>query len=208
MGAKKEEIPGLEREAKKEETPCLKWGAKKYGVTFVAPFFINEALMEKLRLYRIAEKYIAFLHGAEPKVQLNKGERRPYVGVVLKVSGFDYFVPMESPKPNHSNIKSGIHLMKINGGEYGLLGFNNMIPVNASALISFDVNNEPDEKYRELLKNQINWCNDNKQSIFDHAQKTYDKVQEGKSAFHIGICCDFKKLEAVSKQYNPNYSKR
>ena len=84
-------------------------------------------------------------------MQNNKNKRRPYVGVVLIVGKYKYFVPMESPKPNHANIKSGKHILKIEGGRLGLLGFNNMIPVHDSALISFDINNEPDKHYVVIL---------------------------------------------------------
>ncbi len=50
--------------------------------------------MDNLRLYRVSDKYIRFLKGADHRVQDNKGRRRPYVGVVLLIGGFRYFVPM------------------------------------------------------------------------------------------------------------------
>ena len=102
--------------------------------------------MESLRIYRISEQYIRFLNSRDSKVQYNKGVRRPYVGVVFSFGGFKYFVPMESPKPNHANIKPGKHIIKLAGGKYGMLGFNNMVPVHKDALIEFDFDTEPDEK--------------------------------------------------------------
>ena len=98
--------------------------------------------MESLRIYKIKNKYIRYLHSIDSKVQYNKSAKRPYVGVVFSFAGFKYFVPMESPKPNHSKIKSGKHILKLKNGEYGLLGFNNMIPVHKDALIRFDVSEE------------------------------------------------------------------
>lgn len=115
--------------------------------------------MENLRIYRVNDRFIAYLHSRDKRVPYNKGNRRPYVGVVLNFGGFKYFVPMESPKPNHTNIKPGKHIMKLDGGRYGLLGFNNMIPVHKDALIEFDIEAEPDKKYRELLKRQASLCN-------------------------------------------------
>ena len=111
--------------------------------------------MENLKIYKIEDKYIRYLHGVDKKVQYNKDAKRPYVGVVFTFGGFKYFVPMESPKPNHANIKSGKHILRLKNGEYGILGFNNMIPVHKDALISFDISKEHDVKYRNLLKNQI-----------------------------------------------------
>lgn len=161
--------------------------------------------MENLKIYRVEDKYIRYLHSIDNKVQYNKNAKRPYVGVVFSFGGFNYFVPMESPKPNHSKIKSGKHILRLKNGEYGLLGFNNMIPVHKDALISFDITKEPDKKYRNLLQNQIKICNRMKADILDHAQKTYFAVING-NEFLVNISCDFKKLEKASRKYNPNYS--
>ena len=143
----------------------------------------------------------------DDKVQHNKNAKRPYVGVVFSFGGFNYFVPMESPKPNHSKIKSGKHILKLKNGEYGLLGFNNMIPVHKNALISFDIAKEPDERYRNLLQNQVRICNRMKANILDHAQKTYFGVING-NEFLVKISCNFKELERASKKYNPNYNNK
>lgn len=161
--------------------------------------------MEALRLYRISDHYIRYLNGRDTKVQYNKGARRPYVGVVFSFGGYKYFVPMESPKPNHTNIKSGKHILKLDGGKYGLLGFNNMVPVHKDALIEFDINAEPDEKYRELLKRQAVICNRMKADILNHAQMTYFDVVNNKNKFLVGISCDFKKLESACKMYKKDY---
>jgi protein AbiQ len=164
--------------------------------------------MENLKLYRISDKYIRFLKSIDNKVQDNKARRRPYVGIVLYVGEFRYFVPLESPKPNHVNIKSGKHLLKLDDGKLGLLGFNNMIPVHELALIPFDINLEEDKKYAELLKRQVSYMNRNKASILDHASKTYYSAVKGNNAFLSKICCDFKSLERGCRRYDPEYSKK
>lgn len=160
--------------------------------------------MEPLKIYRISDKYIRFLKSRDAKVQDNKDRQRPYVGVVLYVGNHRYFVPMESPKPNHSRIKPGRHIMKLNDGQLGLLGFNNMIPVHESAIISFDIDKEPDAKYSELLKRQVAFINRHKADVLDHASKTYYGVASKKNKFLLGICCDFKKLERACGQYDPH----
>ena len=164
--------------------------------------------MESLRIYRISDHYIRFLHSRDEKVQYNKNARRPYVGVVFNFAGCQYFVPMESPKPNHANIKAGKHIIKLDGGKYGLLGFNNMVPVPKSALTEVDIDAESDVKYRELLKRQALLCNRIKADILDHAQMTYFDVVQGKNKFLMRVSCDFKKLEAASKSYKPGYRAR
>lgn len=115
--------------------------------------------MENLRIYRVSDHYIRFLKSRDSKVQDNKNRKRPYVGIVLHVGGYKYFVPMESPKPNHSKIKSGKHILKLDNGRLGILGFNNMIPIHDAALVSFDILKEPDEKYRRFLQHQATVCN-------------------------------------------------
>ena len=163
--------------------------------------------MESLRLYKINSKYISYLRGADKKVQLNKNAKRPYVGIVLYVGEYRYFAPLESPKNNHKNMKSGKHLLKIDNGNLGIIGFNNMIPINDSALIEFDINAETDAKYAELLRRQVTWLNRNKATIYAHANKTYYAVVNNNNKFLISISCNFKNLEKACKSYIPNYKK-
>lgn len=162
-------------------------------------------MMESLKLYRVKDAYVRYLNSRDNRVQYNKNARRPYVGIVFTFGSFKYFVPMESPKPNHLNIKNGKHLLKLKNGEYGLLGFNNMIPVHKTALIEFDINNEDDEKYKRLLQRQIVVCNRRKADILNHAQMTYFDVVTKKNKFLVGISCDFRKLEKACKEYNKDY---
>jgi protein AbiQ len=161
--------------------------------------------MKSLRLVKISDKYINYLNGVDSKVQYNKHAKRPYVGIVFSFAGIEYFVPMESPKPNHANIKPGKHILRIKNGEYGLLGFNNMIPVHRDALIEFDINKEKNVKYRNLLQHQVNYCNRMKADILNHAQMTYFDVVSKKNKFLVSISCDFKKLERACKNYDKNY---
>lgn len=111
---------------------------------------------------------------------------------------------MESPKPNHQKIKSGVHILKMDKGRLGILGFNNMIPVKDDALISFDISNEPDSQYAELLRKQVSFCNRNKTEILNKAARTYYAVVNNENKFLVNICCDFKKLEKACKQFDIN----
>lgn len=164
--------------------------------------------MERLRIYRVTDHYVRYLHSRDQKVQFNKDAKRPYVGIVFRFGGFEYFVPMESPKPNHATMKSGKHLLKLQNGVYGILGFNNMIPVHKDALIKLDISAEEDEKYRRLLEHQAELCNRMKADILNHAQMTYFDVTGGKNKFLIKISCDFKKLEKACKEYNKDFKSK
>ena len=160
--------------------------------------------MERFRIYKIADNYVRYLHSRDKKVQYNKGARRPYVGVVFDFAGFQYFAPLESPKPKHRNMKSGYHFMRIENGAYGIIGFNNMIPVHKDALVEFDISKETDEKYKSLLQRQIAFCNNHKADILHRAQKTYFSFLKG-NKFLCNICCDFKVLDKACKAYKKDY---
>lgn len=162
--------------------------------------------MSKFRFYHIADKYIRFLSSGDRRVQHNKNQTRPYVGVVLKIDSIDYFVPLESPKPNHANIKSSGPVLKLKEGKYGVMGFNNMIPVPDSALVDFDFNDVDDAQYRSLLQNQLNYCNEIRDIILHRARSTYNKAISGNIPYYKKVCCDFKKLERMCGNYNPNYT--
>lgn len=165
-------------------------------------------MSSKLDFYHIDDKYIAFLYTKDRRVQYNKIEHRPYIGIVYRINGFDYFVPLESPKPNHINIKGGGPVMKIDGGKLGLLGFNNMVPVKQIHLKEFDISQVQDTKYQNLLVNQLVWCRKNAKVIYARAEDTYQKQTEGKILFYKNACCDFKTLEYWCQKYNPFYRKK
>lgn len=157
--------------------------------------------MGKLRFYHIRDGYIEFLHKLDNRVQMNKDQRRPYIGIVLKIGDYDYYVPLESPKPNHAKIKSSGPVLKLDDGKLGIMGFNNMIPVRKYQLLDFDILAENDERYKALLLKQLAYCEKNRDTIYARAQTTYKKATNGKNPFYRRICCDFKRLEANCDKY-------
>lgn len=161
--------------------------------------------MGKFRFYHISDHYINYLRSIDSRVQHNKGQHRPYVGVVLSINMVDYYVPLESPKPNHKNIKSGGPVLKLDDGKLGIMGFNNMIPVVPSCLIPFNIQQIDDEKYKNLLINQLAYCNKNSDTILRRAEVTYRKQISGRVPLYENICCDFRKLERKSKKYDPDF---
>ena len=52
-------------------------------------------------------------------------------------------------------MKNGLDFHKIDGGRQGAINLNNMIPIPSSELILVDINNIPDEDYRNLLNSQL-----------------------------------------------------
>lgn len=56
----------------------------------------------KLNLYSVNDKYIEYLRRFEDRIYDNKEDIRTqtikYLGVVLTVNDFNYYIPMSSPK--------------------------------------------------------------------------------------------------------------
>ncbi len=162
--------------------------------------------MKKVKFCRINLDYIKYLHSFDIKVQYNVDAsdaynfRRPYIGIVLKINGFNYFAPLESPKDAHKTMKNNTYLLKINKGFNGLIAFNNMIPVKDSEIVNFNFKDE-DEYYKNLLTKQFAFCNANKELIQTKAEKTYAKVVDKKDPFTCENSCNFKLLEEKSLIY-------
>ena len=160
--------------------------------------------MNKLRLYRIDIEYIKYLYSFDNRIQYNPNQtdeytqRRPYLGIVLEVDNFKYFVPLEHPRISHQKMKNNIYIFKIHNGKYGILGFNNMIPVKSEDLIEFDINKENDG-YKQILISQYHFCNKHIKEIQERAKITYKKSQE--NSFFKKVCCNFKLLEEKCQEY-------
>lgn len=162
--------------------------------------------MNKLKLYRIDIEYIKYLYKFDNRVQYNPNKednytaKRPYLGIVLNVNGLNYFVALEHPRKQHQKMKNNPFLFKIHNGKYGILGFNNMIPVKQNELVKFDINKE-NEKYKQILISQYHFCNKHIEEIIQKANSTYKKRIEGKNKFINKVCCDFKLLEEKCVSY-------
>lgn len=142
--------------------------------------------------------------------QIHK-ENRPFVGIVVVCRDRKYCIPLTSPKPKHEAMKNDKDFSKIydkRGKFIGAVNFNNMIPVNDEVITRIDVNirandSPRDKAYKELLRDQLDWCNENKDAIVAKANKLYTQITEHpeKSFLLTKRCCKFKELEAVLARY-------
>ena len=60
---------------------------------------------ETLKFYTIKEDYIEYLSRFDSHVSWNKDQKRPYVGIVLRIEKYLYFAPLYSYKVGYDNIK-------------------------------------------------------------------------------------------------------
>jgi protein AbiQ len=160
-----------------------------------------------MQLYNVTDSYVNFLRNFDLKVPENKVEKRPFVGIVFSISGDNFFVPLSSPKPKHRRMKNGLDFHKIDGGRQGAINLNNMIPIPSSELILVDINNIPDEDYRNLLNSQLRFLNSIQDLLKKKAKGLYQLVgsnDEILSDIQIKIkqrCIDFPLLQNKSRLY-------
>ena len=163
-----------------------------------------------MRICRIKDEYIEYLRDKDSKVLTNKGERRPYVGIVYAINNVNYYIPLSSPKPKHKKMKNAKDFHKIKNGEYGAINFNKMLPVKEQCIIEFNFKNEQDRKYRLLLQNQYKEICLLEDVIKKKAENIYllfhtDDSELTKADLAVkGRCCDFDLLERMCKEYTMN----
>lgn len=154
----------------------------------------------KLNFYTVSDKYIEYLYQFDKKIPYNKNNKRPYIGIVFQIEEFNYFAPLFSPKESHSKYSDNPTYMRI-GTSYGIIRFNNMIPVPVSELKYININSIEDKKYRMLLISQNHFIKLNSEKIFKKALKLYNWVTINPKEFFVNLSCNFKLLEEKSKLY-------
>ena len=142
----------------------------------------------KLNLYSISDKYIKYLRKFDDKIYDNKEEirthKRKYLGVVLTVNDFNYYIPMSSPKKSdyldfdkkivRNDAKTIIRIHE-SGRLYGTLRISNMIPVPITELQPYIIADEDDLKYREVILGELRYINNNSSKIIKYAKTVYNQ---------------------------------
>lgn len=166
----------------------------------------------KLKLVKVDHKYCDYLRLYDKRVAYNSGvkELRPFVGVLFRVHGYEYFAPLSSFKKKHLKMKNTIDFFKIKNGELGVINFNNMIPVTQDnyKLLSLnqDTNNQRERKKQMLLKKQLFWLNKNEKFLHLKSKKIYDDYCcEILPQTIRKRCCNFVLLEEKCLEYNKKY---
>lgn len=165
-------------------------------------------MMNKLKIVKLETVYCDYLRQYDKRVAYNMGDKnsRPFVGILFKINELEYFAPLSSPKPKHLKMKNTLDFFKIKDGELGAINFNNMIPVRKEFYQVIDVNtkasSKQEEKYRELLYDQLNWLNENYIQVKDKSLKLYNLYKNNKLSTNIrNRCCNFILLEGKSLIY-------
>lgn len=166
-------------------------------------------MIRNFKIVKVDYKYCDYLRQFDSRVPYNAGtkELRPFLGILFVVDGCEYFAPLSSPKVKHMHMKNNLDVVKIDGGRYGVVNFNNMIPVTSKNYELFDLNATPKDtyelKWQNLLKSQLLWLNKNIKKVKGKALSLYEKYKNGRLDERIkSRCYDFILLEEKCKEYN------
>jgi protein AbiQ len=159
--------------------------------------------------YTVETAYCDYLRQDDPCVPytMDKKSIRPFIGIVFSVNEYHYYAPLTSPKPKHLHMKNQIDFLKIKGGEWGAINLNNMIPVQPGCLKKVEIqvmesDSKADIDYKNLLSNQLSWCNSHKDVILKQAEKLYQIIVEGKAWDNLkSRCCNFSLDEQLCSRY-------
>lgn len=160
--------------------------------------------------YTVETAYCDYLRRTDPCVPytMDKKSIRPFVGIVFSVDRFQYYAPLTSPKPKHLHMKNQIDFLKIKEGEWGAINFNNMIPVQPSCLKKveiriFETDSKADVAYKNLLSNQLSWCNSHRDTILRQAEKLYYTIVNGRAWGGLqDRCCNFTLDEKLCLEFD------
>ena len=170
--------------------------------------------MEEFKLYSVSDDYVEWLRKEFPNVYSNKinsrTHTRKYLGVVLQIGQYHYYVPMSSPKDSDYQIagknkvikKSIVPIIRIVvkniDGEKelkGTLRISHMITVPASELELYDLEND-------LVHNEMIFIRKHREKIISNAKVMYkQKVSNDTTAGYVKSALDFQALEELCDRY-------
>lgn len=169
-----------------------------------------------MKLYVVDEEYIKYLNQFDSKVSLGHegGKTRKYICVKLTINQKDYLVPMSSPdsadyvngKVRKSFFPAILRLIRVEKDRRRFLGkllFNNMIPCAKESYQLYDLNQESDNTYKNLVLMQLAIINREfkKGNIQKYADTIYKRKMENLDVPYIHATLDFSLLEDVSKNW-------
>ena len=183
--------------------------------------------MEQFKLYSVSDEYVEWLRKDFPNVYSNKinsrTHTRKYLGVVLQIGRYNYYVPMSSPEDSDYQIagatkvikKSIVPIIRIvvknSAGEKELKGtvrISHMIPVPESELELYDLENESDDTYKDLVQNEMIFIRKSREKIASNAKLLYkQKAANDTTAGYVKSALDYQALEGLCdlfKEYKMN----
>lgn len=174
-----------------------------------------------MQLYNISDEYINYLREKFPRVYSNKEDvrvhTRKYLGAVIEIGTHKYYIPLSSPKEKHDYVmkngkktarKDSIIVMRIVSGSgdnkelKGTLQIGTMIPVPEEAITLYDVDNELDQAYKDLVQEELVYIRKHEKAIIKNAKILYSKRKSREANKVVQNCLDFMALEEECDKWN------
>lgn len=173
----------------------------------------------QLNLYSVSDEYIEYLRNFDNRVYDNKQEirvhTRKYLGVVLSINSFNYYIPFSSPKDtDYYDIektkirKSIVPIIRIteknsedNYKLYGTLRISNMIPVPITEITPYFVQEEKDINYKNLILSELRFIRKNSKMIIKNANLLYKQKSHEEDIIYVKNSLNFKLLEEKCLEY-------
>ena len=152
-----------------------------------------------IKFYDIKSKYVDFLRMAEPKIPyINYDKNDKFVcGVVLHINNVNYYAPISSFNQKQFTNFPIYH----NGKIISTIRFSYMFPCIDDVLLEKDFSLEKDIKYRDLLENEWQYCNNQYMKINKKAAYIYKRYMSGKDLLLLEHSCNFPLLEQRMNEY-------
>lgn len=163
--------------------------------------------------YIADNQYIHALRQIDSKVQsvYTGTTTKPYIGILFSVQGYNYYVPVSSPKPKHDTMSEALDFFKFydrRGRLICVLNLNNMIPIpdwcverlsydHLDRYIAFPSDKER-SAYLNLLLNELHEINKKQARICASAAELRLRCQMFPESRLAKRSCCFEKLEAFA----------
>jgi protein AbiQ len=145
--------------------------------------YVMEVSMAELRFYEVDAAYINYLLKTDAKVpRVDYSASSPHdkflCGIVLSVSGHDYFAPISSFTEQQ---RTNVVIKNAKGRPLSSIRLSFMIPVPPGVAALKDIGAEPSRSYKFLLYNELRFCNRNADSCASAPSLFTKRLQSGKS---------------------------
>lgn len=180
---------------------------------------------ENFGLYNVDVDYLRYLNSIEPEVQFSDDkdyEQKPFLGIVILIDDYSYFIPLTSSKWKHAkwkNVGAAHYLVyeqvekselrrndifkSISDSEalkiFAALDIKKMIPVKEGLYSRIDFSSLTDRKYADLLEKEYRFCQKIQNGILAKAKQIY--TEQKQSGVIHPIYCNFAKLESACDTY-------
>ncbi len=179
----------------------------------------------ELGIYNIDVPYLKHLHDdidSEVYYAPSRYETKPFLGIVVGIGDYTYFIPFSSSKPKHlkwKNVAPDHYLIyevvkkdslspkavckPDNGGMVrhiiAVLDMKKMIPVPAGCYSKVDFSKITDTTYKAILEKEYRFCQSIQDGILKKVAQIYSEQKE--SGTVRKFYCNFAALEAACDEY-------